>query len=121
MSQTRLLHLLDPREDGINLEGEAPSLGLGVVLFQHVDPLAAEVLPVLDGFFDPDGLWELFPQDLEEGGFAAADVALNGEAAVVGGGRGRGVDGKGGGWVAERDWVKGGVHEIFNNRFYYYV
>lgn len=78
-----LLHLLDAGEDGVDLEGEAPALGLDVVLLEHVDVLAAEVLPLGHWFLDPAGLGHLLAEDVDDGGLAAADVALNGEVELA--------------------------------------
>jgi hypothetical protein len=58
MAQAGFLHFLDAGEDCIDLESEAPSFGLGVVAFEHVDTFSAEVLPVFDRLFDPDCLWD---------------------------------------------------------------
>ena len=55
MAQAGFFHFLDAGEDCVDLESEAPSFGLGIVAFEHVDTFSAEVLPVFDRLFDPDG------------------------------------------------------------------
>lgn len=85
MAHARLLHFLYAGEDCVDLESEAPSLWLCVVAFEHVNAFSTEILPVFDGLFDPDCLWDFGSENLEECGLAAADVAFNCKASGSGG------------------------------------
>ena len=97
-----LLHLLDAGEDGVDLEGEAPPLGLHVVLLQHVDVLAAQVLPLRHRLLDPARLGHLLTEDVDDGGLAAADVALDGEVELALGQLGVELGGHGGRFLVSR-------------------
>ena len=57
-----LLQGFNSGEDGINLEGEAPSVRLLIVFFEQIDALATQVLPLADRFLDPLGLRKAFLQ-----------------------------------------------------------
>jgi hypothetical protein len=77
------MHLLQSGEDGVDLEGEAPSLRINIVLLQHVDVLPAQILPLGHRFFDPSCLRDLLPQDFNDSRLAAANVAFNCVVEVV--------------------------------------
>lgn len=72
----QLLELLDPRQDGIDLEGEGPSLGLPVVLFQQIEAIR-DFLPLGDGFRNDLDLRDVALQQIEESRLATADIALD--------------------------------------------
>ena len=62
------------------LEGKAPSLGLSVVKSQEIDVLLLpDVLPFSERLVEYAQLREVFPDDFQNGGLTAADVALNGD------------------------------------------
>lgn len=56
MALGSFVQFLHPSEDGVDLEGKAPSFGLNVVLLQHVDLLPTQILPLRNGLFNPSGL-----------------------------------------------------------------
>lgn len=55
---------------GIELESESPSLGILIVVFEHID--AANVLPLVDGLLYGGKI-----EEGEQGGLAGPQVALN--------------------------------------------
>jgi hypothetical protein len=55
---------------GIELESESPSLGILIVVFEHID--AANVLPLVDGLLYGGNI-----EEGEQGGLAGPQVALN--------------------------------------------
>jgi hypothetical protein len=77
------MKLLDPGEDSINLEGEAPSCGLFVVFFQHIDVLSIEVLPFSHWLFNPFSLRHLLSKYFQEGGFSTSYISLYSVAKIV--------------------------------------
>lgn len=58
------MKFLNSSEDSIDLEGKTPSLGFGIVLFQHVDVFSAEILPFRNRLFNPLGFGNLLSKDL---------------------------------------------------------
>ena len=77
------MQLLNSSEDSVDLEGKSPSLGLLVVLLEHIDILSVKVLPLRDRLFNPFGLRDLLPQYFKESRFPTADVALNSVAIII--------------------------------------
>ncbi len=60
------MHLLKAGEDGVDLEGEAPPLGLHVVFLKHVDVFATQVLPLGHWLLNPSCLRDLLSKDLND-------------------------------------------------------
>ena len=77
------MELLHSSEDGVDLEGKAPSLRFFIVFLQHIDVLAVEVLPFSHRLFNPFGLRDFLSEDFKEGRFSTANVALN-SVAIIG-------------------------------------
>ena len=119
VTQTSLLHLFNPSENGIDLESKSPSFWLFVVTLKHVDSFSAKILPVFDRLFDPNCLWDFFSENFQKSGLATANIALNCEAELSWLSL-RFSDWRDVVWlVAERNRVEGGIHVKFSNRFYY--
>ena len=59
---------------GIELEGESPSFGIGVVFLEDVD--TSDVFPEIDWFFDCFDI-----EEAEESGFTGTEVAFDGNDA----------------------------------------
>ena len=59
------------------MESESIAGGFLIVKVEHVNASAIDVLPFRDGLFDPLCLWDFAPEELEESGFATANVTLN--------------------------------------------
>lgn len=55
---------------GIELESKSPSLGILIVVFEHID--AANVFPLVNGLLNRGNI-----EEWEQGGFAGPQVALN--------------------------------------------
>lgn len=82
VSHDGFMKFLNPSEDGIDLEGESPSLRFRVVFLEHVNALSSKVLPIRNRFFYPLGLRYLLPEDLKEGGFPTSNVSFDGETVI---------------------------------------
>lgn len=65
--------------EGVDLEGEAPARGLLVVETQQVDLLLPHLLPLRQRLIQNGQFGQTLSDDLEDGGLAAADVALDGD------------------------------------------
>jgi hypothetical protein len=72
-----LLPLAHSGESSIVQEGQTPPLGLFIVLLKDVKALALDVLPFGNRFLDELDIFKVFPENVQESGLAAADVALN--------------------------------------------
>ena len=56
--------------EGIKLESESPSFGIGIILFEDVD--ASNILPEVDWFFD-----SIDVEEAEKSWFASSKIAFN--------------------------------------------
>jgi len=81
-SLASLLQGFDSSKDCINLECEAPSSRLFIVLLEDINIFSAQILPLRDRFLYPFSLGELLLKYGQEGRFSAANIAFNSEAIV---------------------------------------
>ncbi len=71
------LKFLDSCENCEHLKGKSPSLWLYIVFLKHIDVLSIEVLPLINRFFNPLGLWQFLSQNLNKCWFATSYITLN--------------------------------------------